>query len=143
MEALFNLAREKFKRLLEEKENLKEQGIRVNVIGQRSRLPQDLQDLIREAQNATKDNNKRTLNVAFSYTSREEMTQVWLALASFNPSIQLPGFQAVRWCAQGVEKGILEPEDITEDLLERCLYTKTSALGSHVDLLVRTSGEVR
>ena len=49
-------------------------------------------------------------------------------------------FQAVRTCSEGVERGLLEPEDIDEDLLERCLYTDVS---STVDLLIRTSGEVR
>ena len=49
-------------------------------------------------------------------------------------------FQAIQITSQAVSEGLLEPEDITEDLLERCLYTQMS---SKVDLLIRTSGEVR
>jgi hypothetical protein len=49
-------------------------------------------------------------------------------------------FQAIRLTSKAVESGLLEPEDITEDLLERCFYTGSS---SKVDLLIRTSGEVR
>ncbi len=45
----------------------------------------------------------------------------------------------MRVTAEGVELGLLEPDDITEELLERCLYTDSSS----VDLLIRTSGEVR
>ena len=71
-----DLAREKFKRIVAEKDRLAEHGVRVRVIGNSSLLPQDLQDLIRQTEEITKDNNERILNVAFSYTSREEMTQV-------------------------------------------------------------------
>lgn len=122
VEGLLNLAREKFRRLIKESDKLKEHGIRVKVIGNVTLLPEDLRDLIAEAEACTRDNSEKTLNVAFSYTAREEIAQ------------------AVRKCAEGVEKGLIEPEDIDEDLLERCLYTDVS---STVDLLIRTSGEVR
>ena len=46
----------------------------------------------------------------------------------------------MRTCSEGVKRGLLEPDDIDEDLMERCLYTDVS---STVDLLIRTSGEVR
>ena len=39
-------------------------------------LPEDLRSLIRRAEEVTAENGERTLNVAFSYASREEMTQV-------------------------------------------------------------------
>ncbi|KAH3738334.1 hypothetical protein DPMN_044968 [Dreissena polymorpha] len=40
----------------------------------------------------------------------------------------------------GVEEGVLQESDISDQLLERCLYTNHS---SNPDLLIRTSGEVR
>ena len=49
-------------------------------------------------------------------------------------------FQAIQLTSQAVSEGLLQPEDISEALLERCLYTQMS---SKVDLLIRTSGEVR
>ena len=62
------------------------------------------------------------LNVAFSYTSREEVCS------------------AVKKVSKAVEDGILKPSDINESVLERCLYTGFSP---RPELLVRTSGEVR
>jgi ditrans,polycis-polyprenyl diphosphate synthase len=40
----------------------------------------------------------------------------------------------------GVENGMIEPSDINENLLNKCMYTRSSP---DPDLLVRTSGEVR
>ncbi len=74
--ALLDLARDKFRRLLAEKERLCEQGVRVRVVGRTALLPDDLRALIAEAEAETAANGRRTLNVAFSYTSREEMAQV-------------------------------------------------------------------
>lgn len=62
------------------------------------------------------------LNICFSYTSTHEITS------------------AIRHAAIGVEKGVIQPEDIDFDLLEQCLYTHSS---QPVDLLIRTSGEIR
>ena len=42
----------------------------LQVIGNRGMLPEDLRSLIRRAEEATTENGERTLNVAFSYTSR-------------------------------------------------------------------------
>ena len=63
-----------------------------------------------------------TLNVAFSYTSREEVCS------------------AVKKVSKAVEEGLLKPKDIDQNLIEKCLYTGCSPMP---DLLVRTSGEVR
>merc|ERR1712004_394464 len=67
-------------------------------------------------------NQRCVLNVAFSYTSREEVCS------------------AVKKVSKAVEDGILKPNDINESVLERCLYTGFSP---RPELLVRTSGEVR
>ncbi|WAR06858.1 DHDDS-like protein [Mya arenaria] len=65
---------------------------------------------------------KAKLNVCFSYTSREEICT------------------AMRELAEGVEQGLIRETDVSEELLERCLYTNQSV---EPDLLIRTSGEVR
>ncbi|KAG8588715.1 hypothetical protein GDO81_006070 [Engystomops pustulosus] len=62
------------------------------------------------------------LNVCFAYTSRHEVTN------------------AVCEVARGVQEGLIEPRDVTENLLDQCLYTSHSP---DPDLLIRTSGEVR
>ncbi|XP_037955381.1 dehydrodolichyl diphosphate synthase complex subunit DHDDS-like [Teleopsis dalmanni] len=117
---LFDLARDKFKRLIDEKDKLKEQGVCIRVIGNLSLLPTDLQELIHDAMIATEKNNKLFLNVAFSYTSRDEITQAV-------EKILLDGDE-------------LQAEDISECLLDKCLYTRDSP---EPDLLFRTSGETR
>merc|ERR1712165_375933 len=70
----------------------------------------------------TRSNTRCTLNVAFSYTSREEVCS------------------AVKKVSKAVNDGLLKPKDINHDLIEKCLYTGNSPMP---DLLVRTSGEVR
>lgn len=62
------------------------------------------------------------LNICFSYTSTHEITG------------------AIKGIAAAVESEALQVEDISFDLIEQCLYTHDSA---PVDLLIRTSGEIR
>ena len=58
VDALFKLAQEKFERLIEEKDKLEEQGVRVNVIGNLSLLPTDLQILVEKATSLTRKNQR-------------------------------------------------------------------------------------
>ncbi|CAH1109958.1 unnamed protein product [Psylliodes chrysocephalus] len=122
VDALMQLAREKFQRLFKEKEKLKEEGVCIRVIGNLSLLPEDLRKLIAEATLITKDNTKSILNVAFSYTSREEITH------------------SIKSVVQAVEDNLIQEDDITEEAISACLYTH---LSKDPDLLIRTSGEVR
>lgn len=125
VEGLFNLAREKFAKLLEETNRLDEHGIRIRVIGNILLLPTDLQRLIATAMLRTERNDKLFLNVAFAYTSRDEMTQaVEAVLKGDDQSDDEP----------------LHPTDISERLLEECLYTRHSP---PPDMVFRTSGETR
>ncbi|POI33303.1 hypothetical protein CIB84_002945 [Bambusicola thoracicus] len=122
VDGLMDLARQKFSRLLEEQENLKKHGVCIRVLGDLPLLPLDVQELIAQAVMATRNYNKCFLNVCFAYTSRHEISN------------------AVREMAWGVEQGLLEPSDVSESLLDKCLYTSNSP---DPDLLIRTSGEVR
>ncbi|CAL1673413.1 unnamed protein product [Lasius platythorax] len=122
VDGLMELARRKFMRLLEEKDKLVEQGVCIRVIGNLSLLPEDMRKLFAEAMIITKNNNKATLNLAFAYTSRDEITH------------------AIKDIAGGIKHTDILPEDITEDLISHCLYTYKSL---NPDLLIRTSGEVR
>ncbi|XP_053310460.1 dehydrodolichyl diphosphate synthase complex subunit DHDDS [Spea bombifrons] len=119
---LMELARQKFTRLLEEKEKLQKHGVRIRVLGDLSMLPLDIQKLIAQAMMETRAYSTCFLNVCFAYTSRHEVTN------------------AVREAAWGVKEGLLDPSDVSESLLDRCLYTSSSP---DPDLLIRTSGEVR
>ena len=58
VDALLELATEKFQRLVDEKDKLAEHGVRVNVIGNLNLLPQELQDLIHKAMVLTRSNKR-------------------------------------------------------------------------------------
>ena len=75
------MARDKFRRLINESDRFAKEGVRVNVIGNLALLPLDLRDLILKAMEVTLENKRATLNVAFSYTSRDEMTNAVKTLA--------------------------------------------------------------
>lgn len=117
---LLDLAREKFKQLLEEAQKLQDHGVRIKVIGNLALLPMDLQKLIAKAILDTENNNKLFLNIAFSYTSRDEITQAIEAVLRHGHN--------------------LSEDEISERILNECLYTCHSP---SPDLLFRTSGETR
>lgn len=117
-----NLAKEKFEKLLEEKEKIMEEGVCIRVIGNLELLPADVRKLIAEAVLLTKDNSRSILNIAFSYTSRDEMVH------------------SIKTVVQGVIDGRIQMDDINEELLSKCLYSHPSP---NPDVLIRTSGEVR
>ncbi|XP_074074116.1 dehydrodolichyl diphosphate synthase complex subunit DHDDS isoform X1 [Macrotis lagotis] len=122
VDGLMELARQKFSRLMEEQEKLEKHGVCIRVLGDLHLLPLDLQELIAKAVQATRNYNKCFLNVCFAYTSRHEISN------------------AVKEMAWGVEQGLLDPSDVSESLLDKCLYTNNSP---NPDILIRTSGEVR
>ncbi|XP_015176081.1 PREDICTED: dehydrodolichyl diphosphate syntase complex subunit DHDDS isoform X2 [Polistes dominula] len=122
VDGLMKLARQKFQTLINEKQKLMENGVCVRIIGNLELLPEDLRKLIAEAMIITKNNNKAFLNIAFAYTSRDEMTY------------------AIKDILKGIRDDDILPEDINEDLISKCLYTYNSP---NPDLLIRTSGEIR
>lgn len=119
---LMDLARVKFKRLIEEKDKLNEKGVRVRVIGNIELLPRDLICLMKEAMFMTKDNSEAFLNIAFSYTSRDEIVET------------------SRILVDGLRNGKLDEQDVNMDLFDKCLYTGECP---EPDLIIRTSGETR
>ncbi|XP_015116798.1 dehydrodolichyl diphosphate synthase complex subunit DHDDS [Diachasma alloeum] len=122
VDALIDLAREKFQRLLDESDKLMENGVRISIIGNVSLIPGDLRQLMAKAMLITKDNDKAFLNIAFAYTSRDEITET------------------VKTIAEGVRDNAISTADIDEELFSKCLYTSRSP---DPDLIIRTSGEIR
>jgi len=108
--------------IISEKDDLNNKNIKLNVIGQKERLPQDVQDELDSAIRKTQNNNQMTLNLALSYGAREEITQ------------------AVKKIARSVSQGKLQPEEVNEEVISSSLYT---AGMPDPDLLIRTSGEMR
>jgi undecaprenyl diphosphate synthase len=104
--------------LKKEIENLMRQDIVYKVIGETWRLPDPIQELIREAEMKTAHNNGMTLVTALSYSGRNEIVRA-----------------AKKILASG-----LKPEQLNEQTFESCL--DTAGLPAP-DLIIRTSGEMR
>lgn len=119
---LFDLAREKFQRLLDEKDKINKLKVCIRMFGNITLLPADLQKLIAQVVEISRHNSNLFMNVCIAYTSRDEMAM------------------AVNDICNGVKEEKLEFSDIDEKLIEKCLYTSNSY---DIDLLLRTSGEVR
>lgn len=122
VETLLRLATEKFKKLLEEREKIMAEGVCIRVIGNVKMLSVELQNLIIEAVTLTKNNKKAFLNIAFAYTSRDEIVNTAKTLVN------------------AVNEDLLNVDDIDEPLFSDSLYTHASP---NPDLIVRTSGEIR
>ena len=97
-------------------------GIRFQAIGRLHKLPNDVQDTLREIAERTASNQNMVLTLALSYGGRQEITD------------------AVRKIIQRVEAGGIRSSDISEALISENLY---SANMPDPDLLIRTSGECR
>ncbi len=101
-----------------ELQELHENGVVINFIGDLTKLNPKLQKILYDAMDYTKDNTGVRLQIAFNYGSRDEIVN------------------AVRHI---IEKGV-KSEDITEDLISKELYTNNIP---DPDLLIRTGGEMR
>lgn len=108
--------------LLLEAEEIFTKGLRLHVIGNVDKLSSLVRDQLLHVVDLTKDNTKGNLILAISYGSQEEI------------------LNAVKKIGTDVKEGKIEVENINEQLFENYLYTKNFP---PVDLLIRTSGEVR
>ena len=97
-------------------------NVRFQVVGDIERLPRSVQDKLRETMEHTARNTAMTMVVALSYSSRWELTR------------------AAQSIARDVKEGTLQPEDITEELMNQRLET---AFMPDPELLIRTGGELR
>jgi len=101
---------------------LNKNNVRLEVIGQIYRLPENVQEHLRKSIATLSKNNGLTLVMALSYGSRIEIVD------------------AVRRIGEEVKRGELEPADITEEIVSGHLWTRNVP---DPDLLIRTSGEMR
>jgi undecaprenyl diphosphate synthase len=119
VEDLFGLLRLYLRRELAE---LHANGVRLRVIGERSRLAPDVVTMIADAEQRTAGNTRFNLVIAINYGGQAEIVA------------------AARRLAEEVKSGRLDPAQIDEALFERFLDTHEIP---HPDLLIRTSGEQR
>ena len=101
---------------------LNKNNVRLEVIGQVYRLPENVQEQLRKSIATLSKNNGLTLVMALSYGSRIEIVE------------------AVRNIAEKAKQGKLDPADINEQVISQHLWTRNVP---DPDLLIRTSGEMR
>ncbi|HMP82927.1 MAG TPA: isoprenyl transferase [Verrucomicrobiota bacterium] len=105
-----------------ETKDLDKNNVRLEVIGQIYRLPENVQEHLKKSIATLSKNNGLTLVMALSYGSRIEIVE------------------AVRAIAAKVKAGKLDPADINERVVSENLWTRNIP---DPDLLIRTSGEMR
>ena len=105
-----------------EEELFMKNNVRLRIIGDLSRVPQEVYDSIMALQERTSVNTGMTMVIALSYSSRWEITET------------------VRQIARDAAEGTLKAEDVTEELISERLTTNFMP---DPDLLIRTGGEVR
>ena len=117
--ALMQLLLEYFSSEIDE---LDENNVRIRILGEKEGLPSPQREALYRAEERTKDNTGLNLCIAINYGGRQELVR------------------AARILAEKVRAGEMAPEDIDEQALSDCLYTGGLP---DVDLLIRTSGEMR
>lgn len=98
------------------------EGVRVQHMGDASRLPVHTQDILKEAMERTKDNKDFVFNICLNYGARQEIAK------------------AVRNIVKDVENKKIDASNIDEKLIYS--YLDSGNL-PEVDLMIRTSGECR
>jgi len=119
VDALMKLLRNYMKNCLQ---RASKNNMCVRVIGEKSRLDDDIRESIERLEEGTKNNTGLFFTIAINYGSRDEITR------------------AVRKIAQDVKEGKVSPEDITEEMIAKNLDT---AGLPDPDLLIRTCNEKR
>jgi len=96
-------------------QSIHREGIKIRIIGQRERLPKNLQKTIKDIEELTENNKGMVLNFALSYGGRAEITEAIKKLIGKK----------------------ISSEKITEDVISQNLWT------SDLDLIIRTGKEQR
>ena len=97
-------------------------GVRVQVMGDISRLPESSQKVVKDAIERTKHLDNFVFNIALNYGSKQELVR------------------ATKMISEKVKNGEMSVEDINENTIRDHLYTCNLP---DIDLMIRTSGEQR
>lgn len=108
--------------LRNEIEELNSNGVVIKILGDTTKLTSECQKEIKDAIELTKNNKGVVVNIAFNYGGRDEI------------------LRAVKDVSKDVKKGMLDIDNITDDIFERYLYTKGTP---DPDFIIRPSGEKR
>ena len=105
-----------------EEELFVKHNVAFRIIGDLSKLPDNVRDRLNGCVERTAKNDSMTLVLALSYSSKWELTE------------------AVRNIASKVKEGSMEPADITDEIIDNAL---TTSFMPDPDLLIRTGKEQR
>ena len=119
VKALMDLLLEFFSSEIDE---LDEKNVCIRILGDKDGMPDRQRQALIDAETRTGKNTGLKLNIALNYGGRAELAR------------------AARLLAEKTVRGELRPEDIDEEALAGELYTRGLP---DVDLLIRTSGEMR
>lgn len=108
--------------LVNAEKTLAGENVVIRAIGSRKELSEEMQRQIIKTENFTKNNTGIVMNIALNYGGREELVN------------------AAKQVARKVKDGEKNIEDITAEDIQAGLYTSEQP---DVDLLIRTSGEMR
>lgn len=117
--ALMQLILEYFNSEIDE---LNENNVRIRILGDIFGLPQNQRETVQASMDTTADNTGMQLNIALNYGGKDEI------------------LGAVKTISKHVLENKISVDDIDETMFEKYLYT---AGQPPVDLLIRTSGEMR
>ena len=106
------------KTMQNELQELYENNVKINFIGNIKALNENLQKILQQSSDKTKNNTGVILNIAINYGARDELVNA----------------------IKNIIKDNIKQENITENLINNYLYTKNIP---DPDLLIRTSGEKR
>ncbi len=116
---LMNLFKKELNRTKKD-ERIYKNKIKINFIGRVWMFPEEIQKEMKELMELTNDHNKHTVNFAMAYGGKTEV------------------IDAAKKIAQQVKEGKLDIDKINEETFGKSLY-----FNDDVDLIIRTSGEIR
>lgn len=105
-------------------QELHENNVKVNILGDWSKLPEDAKERLKKTLELTEHNTGLKFNIALNYGAREEIKI------------------AVKEIAEKVKCGDINLDDIDDNLISSFLFTGKLNIPDP-DLLIRTSGEIR
>lgn len=121
LKEIFNLIIEYCKKFIDDPE-VHDSKVKLSIIGDVDRFPEEVQNAVNRAVEASKDYDGFFLNMALAYGGKNEI------------------LSGVKKIAKLVESRELKSQDITEEIVEDHLH---SSHVPNVDLIIRTSGEQR
>ena len=107
-----------------ELDKIAKNNVKINILGDRERLAQKVNEKIEQAIKRTEKNDGLIFNIALNYGGRDEI------------------LRSVKSVCQEVKSGVLQIDDIDAEKFEKHLYTGELRV-KDPDLIIRTSGEIR